>query len=107
MFTHEHTSDRSIGVQQLTAFEEIRLVKARYCRFIDSQQWDEFARLFCPDVRLTFYDVRGAVLYTYSNLQRFLESTRETLAGAHSIHQVHNSEIELMSAGSARAIWSM
>ena len=96
-----------MDVRQLAALEEIRLVKARYCRFIDTRQWDAFARLFATDARLTFYDVGGAVLHRFTHVEQFLASTIETLASAHSIHQVHNSEIELDPTGSALAIWSM
>lgn len=96
-----------MDLKQLTAFEEIRLAKARYCRFIDTQQWESFARLFTHDASLTFYDVSGSVLHSFTDLEQFLTSTIETLSNAHSIHQVHNSEIELTSMGSASVIWSM
>ena len=96
-----------MDLKQLTAFEEIRLVKARYCRFIDTQQWESFARLFAHDASLTFYEVGGSVLHRFTDLERFLASTIETLSNARSIHQVHNSEIQLSTAGSASAIWSM
>jgi hypothetical protein len=100
-------AEQSMDLEQLTAYEEIRLVKARYCRFIDTQQWESFARLFARDVSLTFYDVGGTVLYSFNDFEQFLTSTIEALSNAHSIHQVHNSEIELTSTSSASAIWSM
>jgi len=96
-----------MDIEQLTALEDIRRVKARYCRFIDTQDWDGFARLFAKDASMTFYDVGGAVLYSFTGRDDFLASTIEALSGARSIHQVHNSEIELTSTRSALAIWSM
>lgn len=96
-----------MDLSQLSALEEIRFVKARYCRFIDTQQWEAFALLFVKDARLTFYDVDGAALHRFTDLQQFLASTIETLSGARSIHQVHNSEIEIDPPGFASAIWSM
>lgn len=30
----------------LSAFDQVRLAKARYCRFIDTRQWTEFGQLF-------------------------------------------------------------
>jgi hypothetical protein len=102
-----NVAEAPMDLEQLTAMEKIRLLKARYCRFIDTQQWDAFARLFAKDASMTFYDVGGSVLYRFTGLQQFLASTIEALSGAHSIHQVHNPEIELTSKGSALAIWSM
>jgi hypothetical protein len=101
-----NAAEAPMDLEQLRALEQIRLLKARYCRFIDTQQWDAFARLFAKDASMTFYDVGGAVLYRFAGLQQFLASTIEALSGTQ-YHQVHNPEIELTSKGSALAIWSM
>ena len=33
----------------LVAQEEIRRLKARYCRFLDTKQWEKWGDLFTPD----------------------------------------------------------
>ncbi|AFZ06975.1 hypothetical protein Osc7112_2551 [Oscillatoria nigro-viridis PCC 7112] len=96
-----------MDLQQLTALENIRQVKARYCRFIDLKQWDDFKNLFTPTVHLTFHGVEGELLYQFTDLQSFIDQTATTLSGSQTIHQVHNSEIQLTSETTARAIWSM
>jgi hypothetical protein len=37
--------------------EEIRKLKARYFRFLDAQDWDNYAQIFAPDV---VFDTSGA-----------------------------------------------
>ncbi len=96
-----------MDLQQLTALENIRQTKARYCRFIDLKQWDDFKNLFTPNVHLTFHGVEGELLYEFTDLQSFIDQTATTLRGAQTIHQVHNPEIELTSETTARTIWSM
>jgi SnoaL-like domain len=96
-----------MDLQQLSALEQIRLAKARYCRFIDQKQWDNFRGLFMPQVLLRFHGVDGSLLYEYTDLSGFIEQTGALLKSAQTIHQVHNPEIELISATKAHAIWSM
>ncbi|WP_213769099.1 nuclear transport factor 2 family protein [Caballeronia sp. dw_19] len=96
-----------MNLQQLTELENIRQAKARYCRFIDLKQWDSLKQLFAPQAHLAFYGVAGELLYEFSDLEQFIELTAATLHGAQTIHQVHNPEIELTTATTASAIWSM
>jgi SnoaL-like domain len=96
-----------MDLQQLKAFEEIRLAKARYCRLIDQKQWDDFRKLFMPEIHLRFHGVDGTLLHEYTVLSDFIEQTANLLKNAQTIHQVHNPEIELTSATTAHAIWSM
>ena len=38
-------------LQQLSDLEQIRQLKARYCRFIDTKQWTRLAGLFVEGTR--------------------------------------------------------
>ena len=96
-----------MDLHQLTAIEDIRQTKARYCRFIDLKQWDDFKSLFTPTVHLTFHGVQGELLYEFTDLQIFIGQTAMTLDKAQTIHQVHNPEIQLTSDTTAQAVWSM
>ena len=39
-----------VSTEQTDPIGEVRRAKARYCRFIDTRQWDDFAALLLPDV---------------------------------------------------------
>ena len=85
----------------------IRDRKAKYCRFVDTKQWDELSDLLIDRPKLRFYGVEGELLYGFDVAADWIELMKNYLAGAHTSHQVHNSEIEIVSATEVRAIWSM
>ena len=91
----------------LSAFDQVRLAKARYCRFIDTRQWTEFGQLFVesPDIRI--YDAAGELIVSFSSSSAFTGAARDYLTGAQSIHQVHNEELTQTSDSDISAIWSM
>jgi 3-phenylpropionate/cinnamic acid dioxygenase small subunit len=49
-----------MDLQELIAREQIRDVKARYCRLLDTKDWDGFAALFTEDAILDVSDDTGA-----------------------------------------------
>lgn len=48
-----------------SAFDQVRLAKARYCRFRDTRQWNDFTELFVdsPDIRID--DAAGKPMEDY------------------------------------------
>ena len=91
----------------LETMELIRQRKAQYCRYLDTKQFDEWEKLFSPDVQITMYGVDGAVLRSFDSLNSFAGLTRGLFATTQTIHQTHNSEIEFKSNAEVAAIWSM
>ena len=87
--------------------ELIRESKARYCRFLDSKQWEAFSALFLESAQIQVIDPQGALTVAFDGRHGFVESARAFLEGAQSIHQVHNDEIGLASVDEVAAIWSM
>lgn len=87
--------------------ETIRTLKARYCRYVDTQNWSEFASMFARDPSLRFIGEDGVVVAEFDSLDEFLAVTKGYLAGARTIHQVHNDEIDVISETEVHAIWSM
>ncbi len=79
-------------------------LKARYCRFLDSKDWDGYVGLFTDDFVLDTSPAGGlriegkaaAVAYVRSSI------TQDTIT----THHVHNPEIEI-SGDTATAIWAM
>jgi hypothetical protein len=91
----------------LVLMNTIRDRKAKYCRFVDTKRWDELAALLVEHPRLRFYGVDGALLYEFDSAATWIDLMKSYLKGAHTSHQVHNSEIEVVSDSEVRAIWSM
>lgn len=85
----------------------IRDRKAKYCRFVDTKQWKDLATLLVEEPRLRFFDTEGALLYEFDSTEKWIGVMKDYLKGAQTIHQVHNSEIEIISDNEVRAIWSM
>ena len=91
---------------RLSDKESIRDRKAKYCRFLDTKQFDKWEGLFAPDARATFYGPDGATLLDMS-ITELSPLTRKLFASTRTVHQTHNSEIEFVSSNEARAIWAM
>jgi 3-phenylpropionate/cinnamic acid dioxygenase small subunit len=93
--------------RNLKVMEEIRDRKAKYCRYLDTKQFDDWEGLFCADARITFYGPDGEVLLDFNSFAEFCRLTRILFSTTRTIHHVHNSEITLISEVEAHAIWSM
>ena len=82
---------------------EIVALKAKYFRFVDTQQWDEIAKLFTDDARLFFPENQTEP----GNVAESIAFFRHVLEGAVSVHHGHMPEIEFQSPTEASAIWAM
>lgn len=89
--------------QQLSDLEQIRQLKARYCRFIDTKQWGRLATLFMPGTR---FDGFGSAP-PGSDEKVFIAGISQRLARVVSIHHCHTPEISFTSADTARGLWQM
>ena len=85
----------------------IRAAKAKYCRFLDTKNWRGFETLFAQEAKISVFDVEGSALVSFRSGGEFSESAQRFLAGARSIHQVHNEEFSFDSPSAASVIWSM
>ena len=91
-------------VEKLLAIEEIKNLKARYLRCVDTKDWLGFKAVFAPDGRLDFADdVAGCVLIG----PEIADGVSRLLAGCDSIHHGHCPEIEITSDTTATGIWAM
>jgi hypothetical protein len=92
--------------------ESIRQTKARYVRFGDTQQWDEFSELFTDDFEGVFEimprnaptDPNSA---TINGRDIFISGMRSLMSGVKSVHQIFSPEIVLTGPDSATGIWAM
>ena len=93
--------------------EAIRRLKARYCRFLDTKDYEAWKALFAPDVVVKLdmaISTGGADGQTAPDLNGLDEFVPVVLAGvehAQTKHHVHTPEIDLTSDTTASAIWAM
>jgi hypothetical protein len=82
---------------------EIHRLKARYCRFIDTKQWDGLRGLFHPDARFEGFGSapQGA------DVDTFVAGVSNRLMHAISVHHCHMPDVVFLGNGHARGTWAM
>lgn len=98
---------KELNVYTITAVEQIRNNKARYCRYVDTKQWEAFSTLLVPKPDILIYDAAGQLIISFDNREAFVAACQGYVEGAQTIHQVHNDELCQVSDTEIRAIWSM
>ena len=90
----------------LSEIEAIKQLKAQYCRYLDTKQWDAWRGLFTDDFVSDTSASGGAVV---SGADAFVAFVRSTLGkrSQPTVHQVHAPEIELTSATTATGVWAL
>lgn len=97
-------------IEQLGAIEDIKQLKARYFRLMDTKDWVNFERLFCTDAILDMRKALGStedengLVAGAKNIVIFVRNAVDKLI---TVHQGHMPEIELISLHSARGVWPM
>jgi hypothetical protein len=104
------------GVEQLQAIEEIRTVKARYFRGVDTADSELVRGILAPDCVLDYMGcctdpASGRDFFPAMNIVMRGNAawSSEGLRGMGivSVHHSHDGEISVTSASTASAIWSM
>lgn len=108
-------------LQRLLDIEEIRGLKARYFRCMDTKDWDGLAKVFAPDAVFDLREVssvrnpltgewkppygdESAVHQGHANV---LKMIRDAVAHRVTVHHGHMGEIEITGEDTARGIWAM
>lgn len=86
--------------------EAIKQLKARYCRYLDTKQWDKWRSIFADDF---VGDTAEAGGQRIAGADEFVAFTRKNIGkpSQPTVHQVHAPEIELTSATTARGVWAL
>lgn len=87
----------------LEEIEEIKKLKARYFRFLDTKNWAEFPGVFAPGANIAFPEID---VY-HSSGESFTEFAKTTMENVISVHAGHMPEIALTSDNTATGIWAM
>ena len=93
------------AMQIIQAIEDIRSVKARYCRFLDTKDWDGFTSLFTADAVMDVQEDTGNPPIT--GVDAIVAQVRFAVDQAASSHQVHTPEITLNGPVTAHGVWAM
>lgn len=94
-------------------FEAIRQLKARYCRFLDTKDYEAWKRLFADDVvvkldmAISTGGADGQTAPDLVGLDAFVPVVLGGVEHAQTKHHVHTPEITLTSESAASAIWAM
>src|SRR3989449_9484850 len=99
------------AIERLDAVEQIKQLKARYFRCMDTKDWDGFAAVFAPDAVM---DMSGEMRDQRTEGEGVTRGAAEIAAFVRgavgdvvTVHHGHMPEIEVTSATTARGIWAM
>ncbi|MBV6761128.1 nuclear transport factor 2 family protein [Rhodococcus opacus] len=98
----------------LDDIEQIKRLKSRYFRFMDTKDWESYRTVFTEDV---LFDVRGGMEATtpgavyeeppVTGRDAAVDLIRTSLDGMVSAHQGYLPEIEILSPEAAQGTWAM
>jgi hypothetical protein len=102
-------------LERLVAIEEIKNLKARYFRAMDTGDWDVLQTVFATDA---VFDCSEAVVDPVDNPdadgpepfvggEAIVEAIRDAVSTANTVHHGHMPEIEITSQTTATGIWPM
>jgi hypothetical protein len=84
--------------------EEIKQLKARYFRCMDTKDWDGMRQVFAQDVHIDTSGDGGGV---QDDADDFMAMLRSNIEDVVTVHHGHMPEITLTSATTATGIWAM
>lgn len=96
-------------IEHLNDIEDIKQLKARYCRLIDQKKWDELEAEFMPDAAIEIAGAPGGADDTqrFTSSHAFIEGLRQLMGPLVSVHQVHAPEIAVLDAENAHGTWTI
>jgi hypothetical protein len=94
-------------LETLVAVEEIKQLKARYFRYVDTKQWDLLPSVFTQDCTFGFEGVVPGQVSRYESVEDFVEGLKVILGDVTSVHHGHSPEITLSGPHAATGIWAM
>jgi hypothetical protein len=93
-------------VERLAAIEDIKSLRARFARLLDTKDWEGFYTLWTDDATLEASVVDEAP-QIYTGPQQIVSFVRDALKGAITVHHPTAPEIVVRNRDEAQAVWSM
>jgi SnoaL-like domain len=93
-------------VEGLYEIEDIKQLKARYCRYLDTKDWVAWRAIFAHDFVSDTSESGGDVIV---GADAFVRYTRGHIGKTSqpTVHQVHAPEITLTSPATATGVWAL
>ncbi len=102
----------------LLAIEDIKRLKARYFRYMDTKDWNGLATVFCGDAE---FDARASLSldgvgegaaaesneWVYRGGETILSFIQAAIGTKRTVHHGHCHEVEILSASEARGVIAM
>jgi len=107
------------AVSRLIAIEEIKQLKARYFRFVDTKDWEALRTIFCEDAE---FDARAALsmdghgkegraaesnAWIYRRGDVIVDFIKDAIGAARTVHHGHCHEIQIVSSDQASGVIAM
>ena len=93
-------------IERLTAIEDIRRLKARYFRCLDTKDWDGFRDVFASDGEMDMRAEAGERGLVRGS-QAIADFVRGVVGDVQTVPHGHMGEIEVTSPTTATGIWAM
>src|SRR3546814_20604888 len=87
-----HVEGKGEMMSKADIYEDIRAVKARYCRFLDTKNWQGLADLFTEDAVLDVREDTG--MEPFVGRETLMEQIRAAVIDAKSAQQVNTTRSE-------------
>jgi len=94
-------------LERLEAIEEIKRLKARYFRCMDTKDWYGLAGVFAPDAVMDMSGETGDDRGLVRGAAEIVAFVRDAIETVHTVHHGHTPEIEVTSSTTASGIWAM
>lgn len=93
-------------LESIYEVEAIKQLKARYCRYLDTKDWDTWRTIFADDFISDTSEAGGDVI---TGADAFVRFTRGHIGkpSQPTVHQVHAPEIALTSPTTAVGVWAL
>ncbi|PSM42982.1 hypothetical protein C6Y14_12445 [Streptomyces dioscori] len=86
--------------------DQIRELRARYCRLADTKRWEAMADLFTDDAVMHFHRPDGTLSHSVTAAE-FPASVGGRVGTGQPVHHVFSHEIEFTSDSTASGVWAM
>jgi len=92
--------------ERLADIEELRRLKARYFRCMDTKDWDGFRDVFAADAEMDMRAEAGEGGLVHGK-QAIADFVRSNIDDVVTVHHGHMPELDVTSATTATGIWAM
>ena len=93
-----------VDIEWLIAVEEIKALKAKYFRYMDTKNWQGLSECFSEDLDADFREAPGSKT---SDRSEYMAIIQHALQDARTVHHGHMPEITIHDQSSASGIWAM